>query len=129
MASAAQRAVDHVEWRRAKVSSKRQVTIPQKFFEAAGIKDEVEFGLRGNNIIIRPVRENVGSDQFADLILADLIKEGYGGEELLVEFRQRQASLRHSVKEWIAEAQEAARNLKGTGDEQMKELFGDVMGE
>jgi bifunctional DNA-binding transcriptional regulator/antitoxin component of YhaV-PrlF toxin-antitoxin module len=127
MAAAAHKAVEHVEWRRAKVSSKRQVTIPQRFFEEAGIKDEVEFGLRGNHIIIRPVRENVGND-FADLILADLIKEGYVGEELLVKFRERQAELRHAAKDMIAEAQEAARKLKGSGDDQMNELFGDIMG-
>ncbi len=122
------KAVKHVEWKRAKVSSKRQVTIPQRFFEEAGIKDEVEFGIRGNNIIIRPVRENAGDAHFADLILADLIAEGYGGEELLAKFRERQAEIRNAAKHLIAEAQQAARHLKGTGDDQMNELFGDVMG-
>lgn len=124
----AREAVTHVEWRRARVSKQRQVTIPQKFFEQAGIKDEVEFGIKGNNIILRPVRENVGNDHFADLILADLIAEGYPKDELLEKFRERQADLRHAVKDLIAEAGEAARNVKGTGDDQIKELFGDIMG-
>jgi len=129
MASTVHRAVDRVEWRRAKVSGKRQVTIPQKLFEAAGITDEVEFGLRGNHIIIRPVRDKEASDQFADLILADLIKKGYSGEELLQAFREQQANIRHAAKDLVAEAREAARNTKDSGDELMNEIFGDVMGE
>ncbi|WP_197260196.1 AbrB/MazE/SpoVT family DNA-binding domain-containing protein [Paenibacillus dendritiformis] len=39
-------AVERMEWKRARVSQKRQVTIPQKFYEQAGIKDEVEFCLK-----------------------------------------------------------------------------------
>ncbi len=35
-------AVERMEWKRARVSHKRQVTIPQKFFEQAGIKDEID---------------------------------------------------------------------------------------
>lgn len=36
-----------MEWKRARVSQKRQVTIPLKFFEQAGIKDEVELCIKG----------------------------------------------------------------------------------
>ncbi|KIL36326.1 hypothetical protein SD71_08700 [Cohnella kolymensis] len=124
----AHEAVKHVEWKRARVSKQRQVTIPLKFFEQAGIKDEVEIGLQGQSIVMRPVRDNVGSDHFADLILQDLIAEGFSGMELLEKFRERQADIRHAARGLLAEAQEAARNHKGTGDDQMKELFGDVMG-
>lgn len=75
-------AIDHMdvlamEWRRGRVSGKRQVNIPQRFFEQLGIKDEVEFSVKDQYILIRPVRENLGSDQYSDFILADLIKEGY----------------------------------------------------
>lgn len=122
------KAVEHVEWKRARVSSKRQVTIPQKFFEEAGIEDEVEFGLRGNNIIIRPVRVNKGGDQFADLILADLIKEGCPVDQLVEKLRERQAEIQNAAKNLIEEAQEAARNTLDTGDDQLQKLFGDVMG-
>ena len=129
MTSTVYKAVDRVEWRRAKVSGKRQVTIPQKLFEAAGITNEVEFGLRGNHIIIRPVRDKAASDQFADLILADLIKKGYSGEELLQAFREQQVDILLAAKGLVAEARETARNTKGTGDKLMNEIFGDVMGE
>ncbi|WP_274653796.1 AbrB/MazE/SpoVT family DNA-binding domain-containing protein [Paenibacillus humicola] len=123
----AHEAVERMEWRRARVSQKRQVTIPQKLFEQAGIKDEVEFSIKGNNIIMRPVRENMGSDYFADLILADLIKEGYTGEELLAKFREKQGELHAAVKQLIADSEEAARNFNGVNE--TEELFGDVMGD
>lgn len=42
-----------MEWERARVTQKRQVTIPLKFFEQAEIKDEVGFCLKGNIIIMR----------------------------------------------------------------------------
>lgn len=71
-------AMQAMEWKRARVSQKRQVTIPLKLFEQLGIKDEVEFALKGNTILMRPVRENPGSDHFADLILADLIQQVSG---------------------------------------------------
>lgn len=119
-------AVERVEWKRARVSSKRQVTIPQKFYEQAGIQDEVEFGIKGSSIIIRPVRENLGNDYFADLILADLISEGHSGTELLEKFRQKQAEIHSAIKNLIAESAEVARSFKGTGDEEIIELFGDV---
>lgn len=74
-----------MEWQRARVSQKPQVTIPQRLFEQAGVKDEVEFGIKVNNIIC-PVRENIGSD------LADLIKEGLTDDQLQVKFREKQAN-------------------------------------
>ncbi|MDP4096170.1 AbrB/MazE/SpoVT family DNA-binding domain-containing protein [Paenibacillus sp. P96] len=117
-----------MEWKRARVSQKRQVTIPQKLFEQAGIKDEVEFGIKGRNIIMRPVRENIGNDYFGDLILADLIQEGYKEQELLTKFRERQAELHGAVKTLIAESVQTARDYNGTDDE-TDELFGDVMGD
>lgn len=120
------KAVDRVEWKRARVSPKRQVTIPQRLFEQAGIKDEVEFSIKGNYIIMRPVHD-VGADYFADLILEDLINEGYSGEQLLGKFRERQVQLRITVKDLLAESTEVARTFTSTGDDKTEELFGDVM--
>ncbi|WP_424767648.1 AbrB/MazE/SpoVT family DNA-binding domain-containing protein [Paenibacillus sp. sgz302251] len=79
-----------MEWKRARVTWKRQVTIPQVLCEQAGIKDEVEFALKGNTIIMRPVCETAGTEFIADFLLADLIKEGYTGDQLLDKFRERQ---------------------------------------
>jgi len=76
--------------------------------------------------LIRPVREHAGNDQYSDLILADLIKEGYQGEELLAKFRKKQAELRGAVQHLIDESQKAAQQ-QDKDNEQTKELFGDVM--
>lgn len=119
-------AVERMEWKRARVSQKRQVTIPLKFYEQAGMKDEVEFCIKGNVIMMRPVREQMGNDYFADLLLEDLITEGLSGEQLLTTFRERQAELHVAIKNVIAESQEAARKYRTDSDE-TEELFGDVM--
>ena len=121
--------VEHVEeWKRARVSQKRQVTIPQRLFEQAGIKDEVEFAIKGKYIIMRPVRD-VGNDYFSDLILQDLIQEGYPREELLDKFRERQAQLRVAIQDLLAKSSEVARTFTDSGDDETAELFGDVKGD
>jgi len=90
------------------ISSKRQITIPQKFFTALGFNDEAECVLRGNELIIRPVQV-VSGGEFAEQILADLIKEGLSGEVLLVAFKKRQAQVRPAVQALLEEAEMVAR--------------------
>ena len=51
-----------------------------------GIDDNLDLEIQNNKIVLSKVRENF--DDFSDLILEDLIKEGYEGEELLMEFRK-----------------------------------------
>ena len=116
--------VEHMEWKRARVSQKRQVTIPQRLFEQVGIKDEVEFSIKGNYIIMRPVHD-LGNDYFADLILEDLVQEGYSGEELVQKFRERQTQFRTAIKDLIAESAKVAHAFTGTGNDETEELFGD----
>ncbi len=123
-------AMDHkdvlaMEWKRGRVSGKRQITIPQKFFEQVGIQNEVEFSVKDQYILIRPVKELTNSDQYSDLILADLIKEGYQGDELLAKFREKQTALRSAVQHLIHESHKAAQQR--SNDDQTQELFGDVM--
>ena len=89
------------------ISSKRQLTIPQKFFTLLGFADEAEWVCRGNELVIRPVRTSSGGE-FAEQILAELIKEGLSGDKLLQEFKARQAKVRPAVEAMIAEAGEAA---------------------
>ncbi|MFC5402674.1 hypothetical protein [Cohnella soli] len=75
------------------------------------------------NIIMRPVRDNVGNDYFSDLILADLIKEGVSRDALLTKFRERTMELHSAIKNMFAESTEAARNFHGTAE--TEEIFGD----
>ena len=67
------------------ISSKRQVTIPQKFYQLLGFGDEAECVMRDGELIIRPIKVSSGGE-FAEQILAELIREGLSGEELLTEF-------------------------------------------
>jgi bifunctional DNA-binding transcriptional regulator/antitoxin component of YhaV-PrlF toxin-antitoxin module len=113
------------ELKRISVSAKRQITIPQKFFEKLGIGSEVECFIRGEELVIRPVQTN----EFAEEILQDLIEQGFEGKKLLEEFRKARAKIRPAVVRMIEEADQIARNSKGSGDEKTREIFGDIMEE
>ena len=89
------------------ISSKRQITIPQKFFSMLGFETEAECIVRGNELVIRPAKQYSGGE-FAEMILADLIGEGLSGEELLEKFKEKQASIRPAVEEMIAQAENVA---------------------
>ena len=95
------------EKKRVRISSKRQITIPQKYFSMLGFEDTAECVVRGNELVIRPVRVSSGGE-FSEQILADLIKEGFSGNELLEKFRERQTKVRPAVEAMIAEAEKAA---------------------
>ncbi|HIZ54903.1 MAG TPA: AbrB/MazE/SpoVT family DNA-binding domain-containing protein [Firmicutes bacterium] len=90
-----------------RISEKRQLTIPQKFFEALGFSSEAECILRGNELVIRPVKKQSGGE-FAEQILADLIKQGFTGEKLLKEFKKTQKKVRPAVEAMLAQAEQAA---------------------
>ncbi len=91
-----------------RISEKRQLTIPQKFFEALGFSTEAECILRGNEIVLRPVREQ-GGGEFAEQILADLIDQGFSGDQLLTEFKKMQKKVRPAVEAMLTQAEQAAR--------------------
>lgn len=96
-----------MEKKKVSISQKRQITIPQKFFTLLGFDKEAECIMRGNELIIRPVKENT-SGEFAAEILEDLIKKGYNGQELLNEFKIMQAKVRPAVELMLSEAEQAA---------------------
>ena len=89
------------------ISNKRQITIPQSYFDRLGFDREAECILSGSELIIRPVRQSGG--EFAEQILADLIEQGYSGQELLTQFKTQQAKIRPAIERMIAEADEIAR--------------------
>ena len=91
-----------------RISEKRQLTIPQKFFEALGFSTEAECILRGNEIVLRPVREQ-GGGEFAEQILADLIAQGFSGDQLLTEFKKMQKKVSPAVEVMLTQAEQAAR--------------------
>lgn len=68
--------------------------------------------MRGNELVLRPVKENT-SGEFAEQILADLIRQGYSGEELLEKFKQTQRKIRPAVEAMLAEADRVAESKSG----------------
>ena len=87
-----------------------------------GCNDEIAtmFGTKSNTA--SESYEHTPSGEFDDLILADLIKEGYEGEALLAEFRIRRAEIRPAVEKLLQQADDAA---KGIGEySTYEEVFG-----
>jgi len=104
--------VKHIrEQKRIKITSKRQLTIPQKYYAELGFDKEAMCTMGDGFLIIQPVA-NASSGEFAEEILADLIKEGFSGQKLLDEFKARQAKVRPGV-EAMLEAARAVAHGKG----------------
>ena len=107
MATAPLKGVSFMNRKTIRISEKRQLTIPQKFFEALGFTTEAECILRGNELVLRPVKEQ-GGGEFAEQILADLIAQGLTGDQLLAEFKKTQKKVRPAVEAMLTQAEQAA---------------------
>lgn len=103
------------------ISGKRQITIPQKYFEALGFSGEAECILQNNSIVIRPIRENTGNE-FSEQILADLIAQGLSGEELLAKFKEMSKKIAPAMKKLISEADSIAKGEKSGAT--ISDIFG-----
>ena len=101
-----------MEMKKLSISAKRQITIPQKFFTMLGFDTEAECTVRGNELVIRPVRTNTGGE-FAEQILADLIARGYSGNDLLERFKMAQGQVRPAVEAMLMEAEQVASSESG----------------
>lgn len=110
-----------MESKKVSISSKRQITIPQKFFTLLGFNTEAECIMRGNELILRPIKNNTGGE-FAEQILADLISQGYSGEELLKKFKQAQREVRPAVEAMLADADRVAESK--SGGYSLEDVFG-----
>ena len=110
-----------MESKKVSISSKRQITIPQKFFTLLGFNTEAECIMRGNELVLRSVKENT-IGEFAEQILADLIRQGYSGEELLEKFKQTQRKIRPAVEAMLAEADRVAESK--SGGYSLEDVFG-----
>jgi bifunctional DNA-binding transcriptional regulator/antitoxin component of YhaV-PrlF toxin-antitoxin module len=103
------------------ISNKRQMTIPQKYFEALEFHKEAECVLQKNSIIIRPLQKNTGGE-FAEQILADLISQGYSGNKLLKKFKEINNKIPSAIKELLKEADQIAAGKKKGAT--MSDVFG-----
>jgi len=102
------------------ISVKRQLTIPQKYYEALGFDNEAECILKDGCIMLRPVRTE--NSDFSEEILTELIAQGFTGSELLVKFKERNKKIHPAILKMITEADEMA--IKGDGKISLDELFG-----
>ena len=110
-----------MEMKKVSISAKRQITIPQKFFSMLGFDTEAECMVRGNELVIRPVKTNAGGE-FAEQVLADLISQGFSGTELLDRFKRAQKEVRPAVEAMMMEAERVAAS------ESEYASYGDVFG-
>jgi hypothetical protein len=97
------------------------VTIPQKYFETLGFNNEAECILQDGGIFIRPVRDT-NSGEFSEHILADLIYQGFSGQDLLERFKELSKKVRPAIKKLIAEADALVKS--GEGKIALDEMFG-----
>ena len=109
------------EQKRVSISSKRQFTIPQKYYTELGF-DKEAICIKGKDyLIIRP-SASASDGAFAEQILADLISEGFTGTKLLNEFKARQSNVRLAVEKMLDEANRIAQ---GIGEyETYEDVFG-----
>ena len=96
-----------MEKKRVSISAKRQITIPQKYYKSLGFDTEAECIVRGDELVLRPVRRTAGGE-FAEQILEELIAQGYDGKELLDRFKAEQRKVRPAVEAMLEEASRAA---------------------
>lgn len=112
-----------IEKRRINISSKRQITIPAKYFEALGLDKEIDCIYSNDMLILTPVKKE--DPAFAEEILADLIRQGFSGEKLLVEFKKINRKVRPAVEKLIEEADKIAEESSSYYVDPTDDIFGD----
>jgi bifunctional DNA-binding transcriptional regulator/antitoxin component of YhaV-PrlF toxin-antitoxin module len=111
-----------MEKRRIHISSKRQITIPAKYYEAMGLSKEIDCIYTNDMLILTPVKQEGSS--FAEEILSDLIKQGYSGEKLLTEFKRINRKVRPAIEKIIEEADALARAVSDNYVDPTDDIFG-----
>ncbi len=93
--------------KRISITSKRQMTIPLAFFSKLGFGNEADCMIKGDMLILKPIKKEQDTN-FAEQILAELIKKGYSGQKLLDEFKKAQSQIRPAVESMLDDAHKAA---------------------
>lgn len=69
-----------------KISSKRQITIPAKYYEAAGFGEYALCTWTDQGILLQPL--DVDDEDVTVDILRSLVKQGFEGEELIERYQE-----------------------------------------
>jgi len=111
-----------LEKRRINISSKRQITIPAKYYKALGMSKELDCIYSKSMLILTPVKNE--DPAFAEEILKDLIGQGYAGEKLLSEFKKITRKVRPAVEKIIEEADNLAKEASQNYTDLTDDIFG-----
>lgn len=82
-----------------KISSKRQITIPSKFYEAGGFDEYALCTWTENGLLLQPLKDN--DEDNSVTILRQLVAEGYEGDELVDKYEEIQnkiVSIKHKLQ-------------------------------
>ncbi len=112
-----------MEKRRISISSKRQITIPAKYFEALALDKELDCIYSHDMLILTPIKKE--DPAFAEEILADLIQQGYSGNKLLAEFKNINRKVRPAIEKLIEEADKIAKAASTDYVDPTDTIFGD----
>jgi bifunctional DNA-binding transcriptional regulator/antitoxin component of YhaV-PrlF toxin-antitoxin module len=77
------------EARDIKITSKRQLTIPKAYFDYLGIEETVHAFLLDDGILLKPEKKQTIQEVDVEIILQNVIAEGFTGDELADEFSRR----------------------------------------
>ncbi|MBN1469288.1 MAG: hypothetical protein JW924_11225 [Fusobacteriaceae bacterium] len=104
------------------ISSKRQITIPIKFFRALDFDSEVECIFTGEEIILKPSSKESG--YFAQEILNELVDSGYKGDELKKEFAKRSKEVKPAVKKLLKDVSQYTKESMKNYKDETEDIFG-----
>lgn len=85
-----------------KISSKRQITIPAKYYEAAGFGEYALCTWTDQGILLQPL--DVDDEDVTVDILRSLVKQGFEGEELIERYQETKRKI-VSVQRKLEEAE------------------------
>jgi bifunctional DNA-binding transcriptional regulator/antitoxin component of YhaV-PrlF toxin-antitoxin module len=108
---------------RIRISNKRQITIPAKYFEALKFEKEIECIMSNGMLILIPVKEE--DSFFTEEILKDLIERGYSGDRLLDEFKKMNRKVKPAIEKLIEEADKVAESALYNHTDKTDDIFGD----
>jgi bifunctional DNA-binding transcriptional regulator/antitoxin component of YhaV-PrlF toxin-antitoxin module len=103
-----------------RITGKRQITIPLKFYEKLGLGKEVECFIEKNALVVRPLSQDGG--EFSIEILKDLVSQGYSGDELVAKFAEERQNMKAAIGALLREGKEIAAGKKKS--ESMQDIFG-----
>ena len=108
-----------------RVTSKRQLTIPKKYYDALKIGDRVKCYQEGRKLVIEPARDDEFWD-FSTDILRELVAENFIGEDLLKEFEARKQNAARALERLADEARDDTAAGSGrVADDLFKEILDD----